>query len=171
MESVLWRARSEEGFGLIELLMAMTILNVGILALVAAFQSGAFALKRASATSTAAAIADIQLEKFRAITYSAIALDATAFGTVDTTYTGDVAYSSGELTQTCATPLPDYCKPVRSLTGPDGKLYRVDTYVINDTVTASRTFKRVTVVVRDANALSGRPLTRIASTFDVATGS
>ena len=38
------RLRSEKGFGLLELLMAMTILNVGILAIVAAFNSGALAL-------------------------------------------------------------------------------------------------------------------------------
>ena len=41
MLSVKLPLRSEEGFGLIELLIAMVILNVGLLALVAAFQSGA----------------------------------------------------------------------------------------------------------------------------------
>ena len=40
--------RSEEGFGLIELLISMVMLNVGILAIVAAFNSGALAIKRAS---------------------------------------------------------------------------------------------------------------------------
>ena len=69
---MLLRARkSEEGFGLIELLMSMTMLNVGILALIAAFQSGAFALQRASKLSTAAAIADIQLERYRVDVYIA----------------------------------------------------------------------------------------------------
>jgi Tfp pilus assembly protein PilV len=72
---VLPRAVRQDGFGLIELLVAMTILNVGILALVAAFQSGAFALQRASKLSSAAAIADIQMERYRALTYSAIGLD------------------------------------------------------------------------------------------------
>ena len=42
------RLRSEQGFGLIELLMAMVMLNIGILAVVAAFNSGIFALNRAS---------------------------------------------------------------------------------------------------------------------------
>jgi hypothetical protein len=31
--------------------------------------------------------------------------------------------------------------------------------------------KRVTIVVRDANALTGRALARVASTFDLSTGS
>jgi Tfp pilus assembly protein PilV len=89
---VLPRARSQEGFGLIELLMSMTMLNIGILALVAAFQSGAFALQRASKTSTGAAIADIQMERFRAMTYTSIALDSTSLTSAqaDATYTGDV---------------------------------------------------------------------------------
>lgn len=41
------RLRQEAGFGLLELLMAMTILNIGILAVVGAFNSGAVALRRA----------------------------------------------------------------------------------------------------------------------------
>jgi len=42
----------EEGFGLIELLIAMVVLNVGILALVATFQSGALAISRSAYVST-----------------------------------------------------------------------------------------------------------------------
>jgi Tfp pilus assembly protein PilV len=56
------RLRSERGFGLIELLMAMVMLNIGILAIVAAFNSGMFALNRASKISTASALADSQME-------------------------------------------------------------------------------------------------------------
>jgi Tfp pilus assembly protein PilV len=52
------RLRSQEGFGLIELLMAMVMLNIGILAIVASYQTGMFALNRASKISTASALAD-----------------------------------------------------------------------------------------------------------------
>jgi Tfp pilus assembly protein PilV len=55
------KVRSEEGFGLIEVLIAIVMLNVGILALVAAFQSGAVALRRASHISTASTLADAQM--------------------------------------------------------------------------------------------------------------
>jgi len=170
---VLPRARSQEGFGLIELLMSMTMLNIGILALVAAFQSGAFALQRASKISTAAAIADIQMERFRAMNYNSIALDAGLFATDKnhSPYKDDLAFSAGQLTQTCASPAPDECKPIRTLAGPDGKRYEIDTYIISDSVATGRTLKRVTLVVRDAEALTARPLARIASTFDQATGS
>ena len=71
------RLRTQEGFGLIELLVSMVMLNVGILAIVAAFNSGAVALRRASQISTAAALGDKQMELYRAIAYNAIVLDTT----------------------------------------------------------------------------------------------
>jgi type II secretory pathway pseudopilin PulG len=172
------RLRCERGFGLIELLMAMVMLNIGILAIVAAFSSGMFALKRASKISTASALADSQMELFRAITYSNIALDANSLASVDNTYKCDSALgsscpnsTSGEVTATCAgSPLPNYCLPTRNVTGADRKSYRVDTYITMTTPTNGRAEKLVTVVVRDGTALSARPLAREASTFDQSTG-
>jgi Tfp pilus assembly protein PilV len=78
------RLRSQEGFGLIELLMAMVMLNIGILAIVAAYQTGTFALNRASKISTASALADQQMELYRAIKYDAIALDSSSLGSSTT---------------------------------------------------------------------------------------
>jgi Tfp pilus assembly protein PilV len=171
------RLRSDAGFGLIELLMAMVMLNIGILAIVAAFNSGMFALKRAGQLSTASALADSQMETFRAITYAAIGLDSTALGTVDNTYKCDSTLGSGcpnsttpEVTQSCSSPLPNECNPSRSVTGADHKPYRVDTYITTTTPTNGRSLKVVTVVVRDGNHPSARPLARIASTFDQSTG-
>ena len=171
------RLRSEEGFGLIELLMAMVLLNIGILAIVAAYNSGMFALKRASALSTASALADSQMETYRAITYAAIGLDSTTLGTVDNTYKCDTALGSGcpnsttpEVTTTCTAPIPNECIPSRSLSGADHKPYRVDTYITTATPTNGRSLKVVTVVVRDGNHLSARPLARVSSTFDQSTG-
>src|SRR5947199_2549567 len=86
---VLTRLRGEKGFGLLELLMAMVMLNIGILALVAAFNSGTVALARASRTSTAAALADAQMERYRALTYGAIVLDSTSVNATDSTYRND----------------------------------------------------------------------------------
>lgn len=171
------RLRSESGFGLIELLMAMVILNIGILAIVAAFNSSMFALNRASKISTASALADSQMELYRALTYSAIALDSTSLSATDNTYKCDSALggscpnsTSGEVTTSCAgSPLPNQCLPSRTATGADRKSYRVDTYITTTTPTNGRAEKLVTVVVRDGRALSARPLARIASTFDQST--
>ena len=49
---------------MLELLMAMVMLNVGILAVVAAFSSGNAALYRANRTSTAGALANKQMEHY-----------------------------------------------------------------------------------------------------------
>ena len=89
MNRLMRRLRTEEGFGLVELLVSLVVLNVGILAIVAGFNGGSLALLRASETSTAAALGDKQVELYRAITYAAISLNTTA---VDGTYTADAAY-------------------------------------------------------------------------------
>ena len=69
------RAQSEEGFGLIELLIAMVILQIALLAIVGAFGAGSAALGRAAKITTASALADQQMELYRAMPYDAIGLD------------------------------------------------------------------------------------------------
>ena len=179
------RLRCEQGFGLIELLMAMVMLNIGILAVVAAFNTGILTLNRASRISTGAALADAQMELYRALPYASIALDSTSLGTVDDTYKCDAALgascpnsTSAEVTTNCTgSPVPNQCNPSRPVTGADRKKYRVDTYIILSTASTSpptppngRPVKIVSVVVRDANNLSARPFAREASTFDQSTG-
>jgi Tfp pilus assembly protein PilV len=88
------RARSEHGFGMIELLASMTVMLVGILAVFAVFQAGIVQLRRASTTTTAAAIADSEMEKFRAIRYDSIGLDNSDVAAADSTYTSDSAYKA-----------------------------------------------------------------------------
>jgi type II secretory pathway pseudopilin PulG len=184
------RPRCEQGFGLIELLVAMVMLNIGILAIVAAFNSGMITLTRASRISTAAALADAQMELYRALPYASIALDSTAVGTVDSTYKADTALSSCSgypnttsclVTTACTgSPIANECNPSRTVSAansPDRKKYRVDTYIVLSTSTTTpptppngRPVKIVTVVVRDAYSLSARPFAREASTFDQSTG-
>lgn len=95
------RLRNEEGFGLVELLIALTVMNVGLLAIVASFTSGTVALSRASHVSTAAAIADAQMETYRAMIYDDIGLDTAAFGALDSTYLGDEACYDGGTGSNC----------------------------------------------------------------------
>lgn len=174
--SVRTRLRAQAGFGLLELLIAMTLLNVAILALVAAFNSGAIALQRASRTSTAAALADAQMERYRALTYSAIALSSTAVAATDTVYRNDTALGgsvANDLTTSTgctASPLPSECNPSRTATGADRHAYRVDTYITARTPTNGRAGKLVTVVIRKGTAPYST-LAREQSTFDLSTGS
>jgi Tfp pilus assembly protein PilV len=166
------RLRDEGGFGLIELLMAMLILNIGLLAVVAAFNSGIIAVQRASRVTTASVLADQQMERYREITYANIRLDSTSATNADTdlTYRNDSArsYPTAQVTGTCSG-VPTECNPSRTATGADKRQYRIDTYIVEQTPTGGRAVKLVTVVVRDSQNL-GRTYVRQASTFDQSTG-
>jgi Tfp pilus assembly protein PilV len=181
------RARNEAGFGLIELLIAMVMLNIGILALVGAFNSGAVALGRANKVANAATLADTQMELFRGLKYTSIVQDTTEWNSAvaDATWTADSVYQNNmkapitapkALVATvsggvCAgTPVPLACDPSRTVTGADGRSYRVDTYLYYDQPSGAQQLKVVTVVVRDPARLS-KSLARLSSTFDSSTGS
>jgi prepilin-type N-terminal cleavage/methylation domain-containing protein len=171
---VLTRLRGEKGFGLLELLMAMVMLSVGILALVAAFNSGTIALKRAARTATAAALADAQMERYRALTYGAIQLDANAVNATDSTYRSDSvlggSIANDVTTSTACSGVPPECNPSRALVGADRKNYRLDTYVTYTTPPSGRQEKLVTIVVR-ATTSPYAIYAREQSTFDLSTGS
>ena len=175
------RLRSQEGFGLVELLVSMVMLNIGILAIVGSFNSGALALKRAGEVSTASVVADKQMELYRALKYAEIALDTTSVTTAngDTTYQCDVANKinaqgacggANQQTQqliTCGT-LTAQCNPRQTVTGPDSRSYRVDSYVVSQTPPTGRAVKLVTIVVRRTSDL--RVLARVSSSFDQSSG-
>lgn len=86
------RARDERGFGMVELIAAMTVMLVGVMSLFAMFQAGVIQIRRASTITTAAALADAEMEKFRAIKYESIGLDDAQVAAADTVYKGDAAY-------------------------------------------------------------------------------
>jgi prepilin-type N-terminal cleavage/methylation domain-containing protein len=244
------RSRGEAGFGMVELLCAMVVLAVGVLAVFGMFQSSLVQIKRAANISTAAALADSEMEKFRAGLFTTIGLDDAQVATADATYKGDGAYradtapattlaaaiassdstitvasangfpaqapfrikigdevlqvDSGAGTTTwtvvrardgtsgaahnagvavvqkqrahvvtCGTAPCTSVTPTRTVTGADGKSYRVDTYVTwttpeNTSGTTGRNVKLVTLVVRDPSTL--RAYARVSSTFDESTG-
>jgi len=159
--------RRNGGFGLIELLLAMTMLNIGLLAVVAAFSSGIVSLNRASRVTTASVLGDGQMELYRALTYTSIRLEPSSVPAT-APYTSDTAYSGSQVTSTCPGP-PDECNASRLATGADGKTYRIDTYIVSTTPAGGRPVKKVTVVVRDPNNLSVS-FARQVSTFDQSTG-
>lgn len=162
------RARDESGFGLIELLIAMTILNIGILAIVGAFNAGMVSIRRASSISTAAVLADQQMELYRSLPYDQILLTSSTIPS-GAPYTTDSAFSATQVTGTCGANATA-CNASRTPVAPDRHSYRIDSYVVTDKPTASsRTLKRVTVVVRNGTSLN-TVLARETSTFDCSTG-
>jgi type II secretory pathway pseudopilin PulG len=178
------RLRAEDGFGLMELLIAMVILNVALMVLVISFSSAGVALARASRVSTGGVIADSQMERFRGMTFAWIGVDTSA--ATDATYKADVACvtdstcsntaptagaSACQSGGTVYTQFPLNCVPSQSITGPDGRTYRLDTYVRNIqsvVIGNPRSTKLVTIVVRNPTA-NNAVLAREESDFDYCT--
>ena len=79
---------------MIELLIAMSILSIGILAVFALFQTGMVTIRRATTISTAAALADSEMEKFRALKYVVIGLDDSEVAAAGPIYLADTAYKA-----------------------------------------------------------------------------
>ena len=75
------RAR-EDGFGIVELSIALAVLVVGLFALLAAFTSGYSAVNRASVVGTASVLADKEMESFRALAYGNVPTSGTTSSTV-----------------------------------------------------------------------------------------
>jgi type II secretory pathway pseudopilin PulG len=174
--SVSTRAREEAGMGLVELLIAMTVMVIGISAIVAGLSSGIFAVKRAGDASTAAAVADKQMEAYRALPNCAIYLDS---ATIPATgpYRTDSAFSDPEVTSNApligsapcsATPGATLTDAQQPLTGADGKSYNVDTYVVASSAVSGTLAKKVTLVVRNSD--DTKTFLRESSTFAPPTG-
>jgi Tfp pilus assembly protein PilV len=90
----------ESGFGLIELLISIVVLQIALLALVGAFGAGSVALGRAAKINTAAVLADQQMELYRSMPYDAIGLD-TAGAPTTGTYIGDTTVCPASQNPVC----------------------------------------------------------------------
>ena len=197
MATVSPRLRRDDGQGLIELVVAMTILAVGIGAVVTVLTSSALSLQRSDQKGTALTLAETQIELYRNLSFSEVRLANSSWSSAPlttgsdpyfTAHSSDPTIPSGakvaEVTDTpadtthtaCATPISDHpeCVPVRTVTGPDHRLYRIDTYVTNVTPTDDGTtsgnavgldVRQVTVVVRNAQISTLPILARNSSTF------
>jgi prepilin-type N-terminal cleavage/methylation domain-containing protein len=143
--------RSEKGMTLIELLIAMTILAIGIAALVAGFSSGLLAVQRGAKTSVAGTLADQAIEIYRQGTFSSIPIGVQtpppAPGSDGHTY--DVVTT---VQWTCAIGPPMTGSTPPTCTG----------------ASLSRPVKLVTVDVHDSSA-TGRILASQSTTFDSST--
>lgn len=177
------RAKAEDGFGLIELIAAMAVLSIALLALLAGYGSAVVGIRQSSEKTVASSIADAQLELYRALPFASIGLDSTALSTAETS---DTVYASDRTALTdplalvppvdvtitnCTSTVPAAaCAPVQSVTGPDGRSYRLETFIRDsqDENSSSSTWTErvVTVIVRDPNT-SGSPIVfQASSAFD-----
>jgi Tfp pilus assembly protein PilV len=180
------RVREESGFGVVELLIAMTVMVIGIMGIVAGLGSGIIAVKRAGDESTAAALADAQMEAYRALPNCAIYLvdSTTEVAQAGPAYIADPAYN-GDLASrikdntpllpsgSCAmTSTPTNLTTAHQLlTGADGRSYWVDAYIVKGTAVTGTAMKKVTLVVRDPkDTTNTTALVRETSEFAPPTG-
>src|SRR6185437_1390418 len=146
-------ATREEGQGLIELIVALTILAVGIGSLLTLLTSSALSLQRSDQKGTALVLAEKQIELYRSAGYRDVRLDdglVSAIANTDVYMTASssdptIPAGSGQRLDTDAdsnpcvptnplnpTPdnpnsLPDECRPIRPEIGPDHRPYEIDT--------------------------------------------
>ena len=167
------RLRNEEGFLLIELIAAVVIISVALLALLGAYDEAWFSLRSGSKDSSAGMIANNQLELYASLQYSSIGLDATTLASTkasDTTYTSDEAALPGTGTDVtisgCGTSAQ--CLPTQTVTGADGKSYRLETFIrsIANPSAATWSEKVVTVIVRDPSKAGDPKVVTLQTAFD-----
>jgi Tfp pilus assembly protein PilV len=94
------KLRGEEGLGIVELLIAVLVLNIGLFATIGAFTSAATTIRNASHISTAAAIADQTVESLHNVKYSNIVSQAATntTGPDGRTYNVQTVVSSSQVT-------------------------------------------------------------------------
>lgn len=170
------RLRSEEGFGIVELIVATVVLTVALLALMASYDEAFVSLHKSARTSSAATLAETQLELYGALPYASIGLSSSKLTTAKAS---DAYYSTDEATLTptgtdvtnasCDTTSAQ-CLPVQaSVKGSDGKNYRIETFVrdVTQTLTVGTTTERVvTVIVRDPNTSGTPSVYTVTAAFD-----
>lgn len=175
---MLARLRTRDGFGMVEMIIAMVVLTVALLALAAAYDSAFYSLHSSARKSAAANLAETQLELYSSLPYASVGLNApklTTAKTSDTNYATDYAALSPSGTDvtnaSCDTTSPQ-CLPVQSPnpTGSDGRTYKVETFIRDVTQnlvpSGSTTERMVTVIVRDPHQ-SGTPIVyEVTSAFD-----
>jgi len=80
---------------MLELLIALVVLNVGLFALVAAFNASSVSINRARNVTSAVAVADKQMEVYRGLTNCAIWLDEYLMPASGSTYQADAPAYNG----------------------------------------------------------------------------
>ena len=171
---------------MLELIIAMMVLNIGIFAVLSAFTSGYTAMKRTKSVTSGSVLSDQQLERLRAVNFNSVCLSTTS---TDSVYTANAP--EGTSVPTCSTSDPAMVAVRNPATGPDGASYRVDTYIVWSCTTGtlsttspystsapgcltagsavSYATKLVRVIVRDRTTTS-TVYARFESTFDQSTG-
>ena len=149
------RLQPEEGMTLIELLIAMTVMAIGIAALVAGFGSGLVTINRARSTSTAGSLADKQMELYRQAAFTSLT-PAAMSGAWLTGSDGNTYWVGSSISWTC-------------VVGPPNTTTSATPPVCSGTP-ATRPVKLVSIEVHKGSTSSGPLAFSESATFDSSTG-
>lgn len=166
------RLRAETGSMLIELMIALTFLTVAVGALLSVYTASAFSLQHTSIEGNALAMVDQRMEEFKTMPFSDLALNsATIPGATDAyvnsppsslTTAQRAGITSSQVTGGSAA-------ATQLVTGPDKRVYRVDTYVYAATPPNGRGVVQLTVDARlVTNGVAGSIRAQVATAFDAA---
>lgn len=168
------RVREEGGFLMLELLMAVVVLSIAIMAIMAGYDSAFMSLHHSARTTSASNIADNQMELYNALSYSSIGLDTTTLSSVkasNSTYTTDESTLTNQATATdhtfsCGT--ASQCLPVQTITGDDHRSYTVETFIrdVPSLSYSGRSEREVTIIVRDPNSAGSPIISQLSAAFD-----
>jgi Tfp pilus assembly protein PilV len=189
------KLRSQEGMGLVELVIAMIVLTVALLALAAAYDQVWASLHSSARKSAAASLAEKQLELYSSIPFAALGFNSTVLSAVkaaDATYASDDAALTPAGTDLTANPVTgnsptcdtttvtSYCRPVQCVQTGVSCTYPVslaDNPVGSDNrhykvetfvrkVTQTTSEIMVTVIVRDPNQNNTPIVYQATTAFD-----
>lgn len=149
--------RNDSGFGLVELLIALTVLTIGIMGIVAGFSSAMVTSIRAARASTAGVIADVKMEGYRRTAFASIPVSASPLVETPTGPDGRTYWMQTDIVWQCPLDRTTSTSSIRPAC-PDVS------------GVSSRAVKLVTIAVRDGSS-TARLLFSESSTFDEATGS
>ncbi len=166
------RLRDESGTMLVELLIAMTFLAVAVGALIAVFASSLLSLRHTSVEGNALTLADKQMETFKTLPYSSLKLNAS---TISGAGTGYVSSPPSNLTAGQQSSIMSgqttggTFAATQTVTGPDNRSYRIDTYMFSATPAGGQPVQQVTVAVRSLTGSTVDAIkAHVTSAFDLA---
>jgi hypothetical protein len=156
---------------LVELLIAMTFLAVAIGGLMSVYTSTVLSVRHTSIEGNALTLVDKQMEIFRTLPYASIALSTGSVPAASDVYATAPPKNLSAAQKSSITSgqvIGGTYPATTTVTGPDNRTYRVDTYVFSATPANGQAGKEVTVSARLLTGSTVGPIrAQAVSAFDL----
>jgi Tfp pilus assembly protein PilV len=163
----------ESGTMLIELLIALTFLVIAVGGLLSVFASSVISLRHASIEGNALTLADKQMETYKTIAYASIGIKTSTIPGSGDLYISSPPTSltsSQQASITTGQVNAGTIPATQTVTGPDNRTYRIDSYVFPTTAgNGYEAYVQVTIAVRSVSGGVVGPIrAQATSAFDQA---